>query len=67
MRISELPPDIREIALQRQRECKDELCDKYSDDLSNAFIWEVTPEGHDFWSDLYDKEISKQTDDQIVM
>lgn len=67
MLISELPPDIREIALQRRRECKDLHCDKNTDDLSWAFIWEVTPEGHDFWSDLNDKEIPTQTDDQIIM
>lgn len=67
MLISELPEDIREIALQRQKECKDLRYDKNTDDLSWAFIWEVTPEGHDYWEHLEYGEIETQTDDQIVM
>lgn len=67
MLISELPEDIREIALQRQKECKDLCYDKNTDDLSWAFIWEVTPEGHDYWEHLNYDEIETQTDDQIVM
>lgn len=67
MLISQLPPEIREVALQRQRECKDIFYDKNSDDLEWAFIWDETPEGGDYWYNLRDSVIEIQTDDQIVM
>lgn len=67
MRISELPPALRELALRRQMECKDEDCNEDSDVLCDAFIWENTEEGHHFWSELdYHGQIV-QEDDQIIM
>lgn len=59
MKISDLPQDLREKALEYQR--NDLSFDKKSDLLDKAFNWWNTKEGHDFWQDLYYEE-PKQTD-----
>ena len=47
MRISELPKEIKELALLRQKERNKDL---NTDDIANAFVWGNTPEGHYYWS-----------------
>jgi len=27
----------------------------YDDKLDGCFVWDDTPQGHDFWEDIYDK------------
>jgi hypothetical protein len=56
MRISELPEEIRKVALLRQQECKDDYYDKKTDNLWNAFEWETAKEGLEYWSKLYHSE-----------
>lgn len=47
MKISELPPDLRELAERRRLEQRGRDCD--TDKLSSAFVWQLTPEGEEFW------------------
>jgi hypothetical protein len=55
MKIKDLPNDLRELALDNQYkqngECDKNIC------ISYAFDWEKTPEGFDFWNDVYDGNI----------
>lgn len=59
MKISELPENIREIALQRQRDCKADWANKNTDDLSKAFEWSLTPEQHQYWEEIHYKPAPK--------
>jgi hypothetical protein len=52
MRIKDLPKDLKKLALDNQYKQTGE-CDK-NNCISSAFDWEETPEGHDFWDDVYD-------------
>jgi len=56
MKISELPPKIKEKALEYQRNAKTRPRDKTTDNLAAAFNWEFTNEGFDYWSRLQHKE-----------
>jgi len=47
--ISQLPEDIKAVALQRQREETNENYNDKADYLGCAFIWVNTPEGLDIW------------------
>jgi len=51
--ISQLPEDVRAVALQRQQK---ELgnWDKKTDVLYDAFYWESTPEKNEIWCDVED-------------
>ena len=50
MKISELPKEVREKALEHQRNETDNIrFDKETDDLSDAFSWIDTKEGSAFW------------------
>ena len=51
--ISKLPEDIREIALQRQREA-DGNWDKETDELEDSFYSEKTIEGYEIWQYVFD-------------
>ena len=55
MKISELPEELQELALQRQRECKNIAYDKETDDLFYMFHWDDTPERASFWNSVYHK------------
>jgi hypothetical protein len=33
----------------------EEQCDSLSEALSNSAYWSKTPEGHDYWGELYDR------------
>jgi hypothetical protein len=52
MKISELPPDIREKALKYQRNEIDPAYCKESNLLQDAFNWEQTDEDFDYWLEL---------------
>jgi hypothetical protein len=50
MKISELPEEVRELALLRQKECISKYYrDKKTDTLSLAFDWGETKEGYEYW------------------
>ena len=49
MKISELPEDIKQKALLRQRECNDLSYDNRTDFLHYAFDFKKTPEGWNYW------------------
>ena len=56
MKISELPEEIRKVALLRQQECKDPDYEKNTDELEEAFEWDDTEEGEDYWGELDEAE-----------
>ena len=60
MKISELPQDLKEKALEYQRNETDRDYDKESDYLGDAFDWGSTKEGFSFWGNLSNSE--KPTD-----
>jgi hypothetical protein len=60
MKISELPEEVRELALLRQKECECYFHSKGTDNLWHAFDWNETKEGKDFWSEWHDKEGVKE-------
>mgnify|MGYP003657159632 CR=1 FL=1 len=53
MKISELPQEIKELALLRQKERANGLI---TDSIANAFVWSITKEGHEYWRELDSKE-----------
>ncbi len=58
MLISELPQELKELALEYQRNEKDiEFFTKDSDDLNLAFDWEESKEGWVFWIELHNREV----------
>jgi hypothetical protein len=57
MKISELPPDIKKLALLRQQECLSLNHDKGADQLCLAFEWGSTIESYDFWEHWNEKEV----------
>ena len=58
MKISQLPPDIREIALQRQREEQNPIYNQNSDYVFHAFDWEDTEEGYNTWNGVNNGDFS---------
>lgn len=57
MKISQLPKEIQELALQRQKECTTLDFDKDTDDLDDAFYFKATPEGEDYWIGVFNERI----------
>lgn len=55
--LQELPEDIKEKALlnysTEDPSKEDDNYDLMSEALFCAFVWSGTPEGHDFWENLY--------------
>ena len=51
MKISELPPIQKSKALEYQKKAN-ECWDKKTDDLSQAFDWQNTQEGFNYWQKL---------------
>ena len=69
MKISELPPDIKKLALLRQQECHFFTDGKFSDNLTRAFLWSDTDEDVNFWDHWDDKEceiIQPKTDKEEI-
>ena len=56
MKISELPEEVRELALLNQKNSRSITHDQNTDELQFAFPWSNTPEGHNYWSDLHFKK-----------
>jgi hypothetical protein len=54
MKISELPEELRAIALLRKKEQGEQM---YTDDLSEAFSWENTKEGYAYWEKYNNKKL----------
>jgi hypothetical protein len=65
MKISELPPEIRELALLRQKECTNKASIKDTKYLSQAFEWGKTKEGYQFWYNFHNNK-GNITQDQNV-
>lgn len=62
MKISELPQDIKELALEYQKNEEDKKrFDNETDDLNYSFEWSKTIEGHAFWQELDSKEATIET------
>ena len=57
MKISQLPQEVKEKALEYQEKGGGEyMFDKKSDDLNNAFEWLGTKDGLKYWLYWHDKE-----------
>lgn len=59
MKISELPQEIREKALEYAVNAK-------TDDLYSAFRWRDTKEGKDFWVYWYEKSLTPILDELML-
>jgi len=59
MKISELPTEIKEKALEYQRNADAKHCNKYTNDLMWAFAWKLTIEGYDYWKALHSTKKKK--------
>ena len=57
MKISELPEEVKELALLRQKEIPDDL---ETDNLTMAFNWYNTEEGSDYWNQWHVKKTVKE-------
>jgi hypothetical protein len=57
MKISQLPQDIKELALENIEYQKREII---NDCLSRSFSWLNSKEGPEFWYDLYHKEFKPE-------
>lgn len=49
MKISELPQEVQEKARKYQSDANQNIYQKDTDDLINAFNWQMTKEGFDYW------------------
>lgn len=57
----DLPTKIQEMALTNCKDINKKHFKEGTLSLSGAFSWNKTPEGHDFWSNIYNGgEISKE-------
>lgn len=56
MKIKDLPIELRELALKRQKKCKHGSYSRSTNSLMNAFEWCATPEGKNFWCRVDDDE-----------
>jgi hypothetical protein len=59
MKISELPPEIKEKALEYQRNASSFFY-KNKDDIKLSFNWMFTEEGFDYWEQWHNKETAKK-------
>ena len=59
MKISELPKEVREKALEYQRNDTGYLYSKSTDSLGSAFCWFDTKEGGDYWCDWDMKNVTE--------
>ena len=73
--ISELPDDIRSLAEYNREHHSYRGIDNDTDNINLAFEWASTPQGHEYWSEIFNGEEvinserykPTQTDDQIIM
>jgi len=52
MKISELPPGLKELAELRRANCRDIRFDGQDDYLCDAFLWDGAYEGISFWESI---------------
>lgn len=52
MKISDLPPGLKELAEKRRIENTNDWFDADCDDLADAFSWGETSEGEGFWDEI---------------
>jgi hypothetical protein len=55
MKISQLPPEIKEKAIAYRESADQDFWDKYSDNLLVAFHWSKTSEGEYYWEQWHEK------------
>ena len=65
MKISELPPEIREKALEYQRNASSFFY-KNKDDIKLAFSWIYAEEGFDYWEQWHQKEPETPQDQNVL-
>ena len=53
MKISQLPPGIKEKAIAYMKSANQEIWYTKSDNLATAFDWYKTSEGRDFWNEWH--------------
>jgi hypothetical protein len=56
MKISQLPPEIKEKAIAYRESADQDVWNKKSDNLQNAFNWIKTEEGEFYWENWHLKE-----------
>jgi hypothetical protein len=68
MKISELPEEIKQLALLRQQEANISISGflESSDILEDAFSWANTKEGLDYWRDWNNKELKDTIVESVV-
>lgn len=66
MKISELPPEIREKALEYQKNELDANFDTKIDNLEFAFNWLETKEGADYWFLWHEKQPETPPDQNVL-
>lgn len=59
MKIIELPEDLKAKALEYQKNETDTVYNKNTDSLLEAFNWDNTKEGLDFWEELHEADPNK--------
>jgi hypothetical protein len=59
MKISELPKEVRQLALLRQKQGKD-TWRKDRNEINLAFIWKETLEGKEYWEDWHCKKSNEE-------
>ena len=67
MNISELPQEVKEKALEYQRNETITFHSKTTDILSHAFNWENTTEGYKYWFDWDWKEPETISPDELAI
>jgi hypothetical protein len=55
MKISQLPPEIKEKAIAYRESADKEVWNTKSDILATAFDWYNTSEGRDYWNEWHNK------------
>jgi hypothetical protein len=58
MKISELPEEVKVLALLRQKECNHSDFWKTTDDLNSSFDWEETKEGFSYWEKWHKEDLN---------
>jgi hypothetical protein len=58
MKISQLPQEVKEKALEYQRNA-DQYWRKTTDNLRDAFDWEASEEGYDYWNEWQAKKFKE--------
>lgn len=61
MEIKNLPPKLKELALERMKENRSDCSS-----LGGAFTWSKTPEGGDFWNNINCGKIPSEYLDTVI-